>query len=71
MHKKPMNIYIVDTKRIVLLFHERSYNEIFIWYDTYYDGVIPLYIKFHPMNALTKYYKSNKKMNCLAYERFN
>ena len=59
--KKPISIYRVYIKRIVLSSKE-SYcnNKYYTRYDTYYDGIIPLFIKFLPMSALTKYYKIMK-----------
>ena len=69
IHKKPISVYNVDTKRTVLLFNKRSYNKIFIGYNTNYIGVIPLYRELTSRNAPSKYYKNSKKMNLLAYDK--
>ena len=59
-HKKRVNIYNVDIKKIVLLFNEKSYNKILIVYDNYCYGVIPLYIRLPIRNTIAKYSENRK-----------
>ena len=68
--RNPISIYNVDTKRIVLVFNKKSYNKIFIGYNTYhYYGVIPLYVYFPPKNTVTKYSENSKNMVVLVYDK--
>ena len=69
MHKKPISIDGIDTQKIVLSSKELYGNKYFIGYDDYNDGIIPLYVRLPPMNALTKYFKDSKYMNLLVYDK--
>lgn len=52
-----------------MLSSKELYNKkYFIGYEDYNDGVVPLHIGFHPMNALAKYFKDMKYMNLLVYD---
>lgn len=52
-----------------MLSSKELYNKkYFIGYEDYNDGVVPLHIQFHPMNALAKYFKDRKYMNLLVYD---
>ena len=52
-----------------MLSSKELYNKkYFIGYEGYNDGVVPLHIRFHPMNALAKYFKDRKYMNLLVYD---
>ena len=52
-----------------MLSSKELYNKkYFIGYEDYNDGVVPLHIGFHAMNALAKYFKDMKYMNLLAYD---
>ena len=53
-----------------MLSSKKSYgNKYFIGCDNYNDGIIPLYIRLPPINALAKYFKDSKYMNLLLYDR--
>ena len=56
MYEKPVSIDEVDTKKIVLSNRESYGNKYFIGYDDYNDGMIPLYIRLPPVNALAIVY---------------
>ena len=66
MHKKPISIDGIDTKKTVLCSKESYGNKSFITYDYNY-GIMPLYIRLPPMNALAKYLKDSKYINLLVY----
>ena len=69
MHKKPLSICGIDTKRIILS-NKYSYDrKYFIGYNTNYSGIIPLYIRLSPMNAVAKCSKDSKYMNLLIYDK--
>lgn len=52
-----------------MLSSKELYNKkYFIGYEDYNDGVVPLHIGFHAMNALAKYFKDRKYMNLLVYD---
>ena len=69
MHKKPISIDDIDTKKKVLSSKESYGNKYFLGSDDYSDGIKPLYIKLPPMNALAKYFKDSKYMNLLVYNK--
>ena len=66
MHKIPISIDGIDTKKTVLCSKESYGNKSFITYDYNY-GIMPLYIRLPPMNALAKYLKDSKYINLLVY----
>ena len=52
-----------------MLSSKELYNKkYFIGYEDYDDGVVLLHIRFHPMIALSKYFKDRKYMNLLVYD---
>ena len=52
-----------------MLSSKELYNKkYFIGYEDYNDGVVLLHIRFHPMIALSKYFKDRKYMNLLVYD---
>ena len=68
INKKPISIYSINTKKIVLSSKESYDNKYFNGYDDYNHGIIPPYIRLPPMNSLTKYFKDIKYMNLLVYD---
>ena len=55
---------------MVLLFNKISLNKIFIGYDTYYYGVLPLYIRLPIRNTIAKYSENSKNMNLLVHDDY-
>ena len=69
MHKETIYINGIDPKKTVLFRKESYDNKQFIGYNDYNDGIIPLYIRLPPMNALGKYFKDSKYMNLVVYDK--
>ena len=69
MHKKPLSIYGINIKKIIL-YNKYSYsNKHYIGCDTNYSDIIPLYITLPQINALSKYCKNSKKINLFVYDK--
>ena len=66
-HKKPINIYNVDIKTILMFKKDSFDNKYFIAYDTYYSGIIPLYIRLPIRNTIDKCSENSKNMVLLVY----
>ena len=69
MHKKPIIIDGIYTKKVVLSKKELYGNKYFIGYDDYNDGIITLYIRLPPMNALPKCLIDSKHINLLICDK--